>query len=89
MYKVVANFFNQAGHLANIRLENRYAVYLIMAFFALLYASASSVLGISEFSPDSWAYFELSKTVFSDNFYKFNTFSSYFSNEYFIWQVLR
>lgn len=37
-------------------------------------------LGQSGFSPDSWAYFELAKTVFGDAFYQFNTYRTYFSD---------
>jgi hypothetical protein len=36
-------------------------------------------LGDSGFSPDSWAYFELAKSVFGDEFYRVNTYRSYFS----------
>ena len=40
------------------------------------------LVGVSEFSPDSWAYFELSKSIFADRFYTFNTLRSYFSETY-------
>lgn len=38
--------------------------------------------GLMIYSPDSWAYFELSKSVFGGDFYKFNTFRSYYSIGY-------
>jgi hypothetical protein len=38
------------------------------------------LLGTSHFSPDSWAYYELSKTIFNENFYEFNTIRSYLGN---------
>ncbi len=38
--------------------------------------------GITEFTPDSWSYFELAKSVFSDRFYTFNTYRGYFSQAY-------
>lgn len=50
---------------------------VILAGMAL--AWLSMILGDSGFSPDSWAYFELAKTIFSDHFYQFNTYRSYFS----------
>lgn len=38
--------------------------------------------GLSAYSADSWSYFELSKSVFSADFYRFNTYRSYFSPAY-------
>lgn len=38
--------------------------------------------GFTEFTPDSWSYFELAKSVFSDSFYTFNTYRGYFSEPY-------
>jgi hypothetical protein len=38
--------------------------------------------GFTEFTPDSWSYFELAKSVFSDGFYTFNTYRGYFSEPY-------
>lgn len=39
------------------------------------------ISGTSQYSPDSWSYFELAKKIHSDNFYKFNTYRSYFSDD--------
>ena len=50
-------------------------IWLLSALFLL----TATQVGLSRFSPDSWSYFELSKTIFSDEFYKFNTYRSYFS----------
>lgn len=49
---------------------------------ALLLGLTGYVVGISQFSPDSWAYFELAKSVFSGDFYSFNTFRSYYSESH-------
>lgn len=45
------------------------------------FISLTGLVGTSRFSPDSWSYFELSKSIFSDKFYAFNTYRSYFSLE--------
>jgi hypothetical protein len=82
MFKQAAHYLNQAGDSLNSKLENRYAIYVVMAVVIFIFAGASAMIGISSYSPDSWAYFELSKTVFSGDFYRFNTFRSYFSREY-------
>lgn len=46
----------------------------------LLLVLAGLALGTARFTPDSWSYFELSKTIFHDRFYEFNTWRSYFSD---------
>ncbi|NOT10843.1 MAG: hypothetical protein HOP23_03250 [Methylococcaceae bacterium] len=76
------NIINYAGLHINNRLGQRYSVLYVLVFFSVSLFSVSHYIGIALFNPDSWAYFELAKTVFTDNFYKFNTFRSYFSNEY-------
>ena len=48
-----------------------------LAIYLIIYAY---LIGISEYSNDSWSYFELAKTIFSDFFYQFNTYRSYFSD---------
>lgn len=82
MYKAVTDFVNEAGDRLSPIIGGRPAIFLFFATFAALSAGASIAIGISGFSPDSWAYFELSKSVFSDQFYRFNTQRSYFSSEY-------
>ena len=52
------------------------AVFVMAYLFALVGAA-----GISRFSPDSWSYFELAKSITGDNFYTFNTYASYFSDD--------
>lgn len=39
------------------------------------------ISGTSKYSPDSWSYFELAKKFYSEDFYKFNTYRSYFSDD--------
>lgn len=46
----------------------------------LLLITAGCVAGVNEFSPDSWAYLELAKTIWSGRFYEFNTYRSYVSD---------
>ena len=82
MFKKTAHHLNETGDVLNRKLESRYAIYAVMAVVTTLFVIAAAMIGISSYSPDSWAYFELSKTVFSGDFYRFNTFRSYFSNEY-------
>jgi hypothetical protein len=55
---------------------------LIVLPIALLFLLTilSILIGINNFSTDSWSYFELSKTIFSNNFYEFNTYRGYFSD---------
>ncbi|WP_454907816.1 hypothetical protein [Variovorax gossypii] len=45
----------------------------------LLLIATAGIVGASAFSPDSWAYLELAKTIWSERFYEFNTYRSYFS----------
>ena len=48
----------------------------------VLYIVLAIIVGDTLFSPDSWAYFELAQTIFSDDPYGFTTWRSYFSSEY-------
>lgn len=82
MDNTVIKSLNTAGSVINFKLEHEKAFYYIIGIYLISYASASFVINLSQFSVDSWTYFELSKTIFTENFYKFNTFRSYFSNEY-------
>ena len=76
------NYINTVGDSWNIRLASRYASFVIAIVTAIALSSVAYIIGLSHFSPDSWAYFELSKTVFGEDFYKFNTLRSYFSSDY-------
>jgi hypothetical protein len=76
------DLFNNTGCSISRWLDNRHAVLMVIAAFSSVFLFAGWIIDVSKFSPDSWAYFELSKTVFGESFYKFNTVRSYFSNEY-------
>lgn len=52
---------------------------LIFIFLVISLTITGFLSGVSRFSPDSWAYYELSKTVFENSFYNFNTYRSYYS----------
>lgn len=56
----------------------------IAGVLAILLAlgAAAWLIETAWFSPDSWAYFELAKSVFGGDFYAFNTWRSYFSEHY-------
>jgi len=56
-----------------------YYTFSILVFAYLL--SLTHFSGTSKYSPDSWSYYELAQTFFSDAFYKFNTYRNYFSND--------
>lgn len=73
---------NRAGAALDGRLEPARTVAIALLAFAVVLEIAALQIGITRFSPDSWSYFELSKTIFGPAFYQFNTFRSYFSHEY-------
>jgi len=54
----------------------------MLAITGLVYAVAANLLRTGLFTQDSWSYFELSKTIFSGDFYRFNTIRSWFSDQY-------
>ena len=56
-------------------------IYSTAILLAIL-ATSGFVIGLSQFSPDSWAYFELTKSILEGDFYKFNTYRSYYSDIY-------
>ena len=76
---ILINYF---GYSVNSWLNHQQAFPLMVATVSIIIFYVGWIVDVSRFSPDSWSYYELSKTVFSDNFYKFNTVRSYFSNEY-------
>lgn len=53
---------------------------LILIILGTVFTILAIIFGTSMFSPDSWSYYELSKTIFTNNFYEFNTYRSYFSD---------
>lgn len=56
--------------------------FVIFIFLCLTLAVTCDLNALADYSPDSWTYFELAKTVFGSDFYKFNTYRSYFSESY-------
>lgn len=66
----------------SVTLETRHAALAVAALFAAIFLGTAQVTGTALFSPDSWAYFELAKTIFGEHFYQFNTQRSYFPGEY-------
>lgn len=58
--------------------RSKYAAVFFLSFYLILLCSS---LGISRFWADSWTYYELAQTIYTQNFYEFNTFRSYFSYE--------
>ena len=75
----------QNNNLSNLFIRNRInsstIIYLfipIIIFF--IFSIVGFLSGTANFSPDSWSYFELSKKIFNENFYEFNTWRSYFSD---------
>lgn len=78
---MIVKSINNAAHTFNLKLEHQNYVYYILIAYFFLYICAGYKINITQYSPDSWAFFELSKTIFSGDFYSFNTFRSYFSTE--------
>jgi hypothetical protein len=74
------NLVNGASRQA-VALRRIAALVSLCALSAALIATARSN-GLAMYSPDSWAYFELAKTVFSGEFYEFSTYRSYISDVY-------
>ena len=71
-----------AGAWIDARLSRRSTVLGLLGAIGVAYLAVVQLLGVAAFSPDSWSYFELAKTVFSGDFYRFNTFRSHFSEHY-------
>lgn len=70
---------NRVGHRFDRNLQRPRSLLIAATACAVIFAVLAHVRGLSAFSPDSWAYFELSRTVFDGEFYRFNTLRSYFS----------
>ena len=62
-------------------LNHRWLPLLLVGVATLLITIECGMARLSQFSPDSWSYIELAKTVFSDRFFEFNTYRSYFSDQ--------
>lgn len=62
-------------------IQNEKLLYVcVPAILLILFIAVGVAAGTSRFSPDSWSYYELSRTVFNGRFYEFNTWRSYFSD---------
>lgn len=59
--------------------EYRHGLFIIAIFLYLF--SIVAISGITQYSPDSWTFYELAKTFSGENFYQFNTYRSYFSHQ--------
>lgn len=63
-------------------LNHRSLPWVLVGICALLIAVECGIARTSQFSPDSWSYLELAKTVFSERFFEFNTYRSYVSDRH-------
>ncbi len=66
-------------NIAKVETKGNTWLQFFTLFILTIFLITASQSGLAKYSADSWAYFELAKTIFSDNFYKFNTYRSYFS----------
>lgn len=73
-------FLNGAGEAAAAA---RRRVILASGFaLGVSLVAAAGLTRLSMYAPDSWSFFELARTVFSGEFFKFTTYRSYFSEPY-------
>lgn len=82
MRQRAAQFLNGIGGATNGLLARQGTRAGLIACLALTLGLSAVLVGSTLFSPDSWAYFELSQTVFTDHFYRFNTWRSYLTDAY-------
>jgi hypothetical protein len=73
---------NNCGRFLQLQMQQRPVAIGLLAVTGLVYAFAANLLRTDLFSQDSWSYFELSKTIFGGDFYRFNTIRSHFSEQY-------
>jgi hypothetical protein len=73
---------NNWGRILQLQMQRRPVAIGMLATTGLVYAVAANLLRTDLFSQDSWSYFELSKTIFGGDFYRFNTIRSWFSDQY-------
>ena len=82
MIKNPLDKLNQAANKLSSSISiNDFVIPLIFIFLVIFLTTAGFISGISKFSPDSWSYYELSKNIFENNFYNFNTYRSYYSEK--------
>lgn len=80
-HKVVLRFdewLDRCDRAISVRSIQIFGALLILIFFGL----TGYLLDTAKFSPDSWSYYELAKTIFDEKFYIFNTWRSYFAEHY-------
>jgi len=82
LYNIFIKYINNTARSFNLKLERQNYLYFILAAYLFVYVGAGYTINLTQYSPDSWAYFELSKKIFNEDFYTFNTFRSYFSIEH-------
>ena len=75
----------QNNNLRNLVIRNLINSSTLIFFFVpliilFIFTIVGFLSGTANFSPDSWSYFELSKKIFNEKFYEFNTWRSYFSD---------
>lgn len=80
--KMLFSIANNTGQLIDSQAERQSICIGLIFTIGIIYATSASLVGVYKFSQDSWSYFELSKSIFSDNFYKFNTIRSHFTETY-------
>lgn len=71
-----------AGAWIDTRLSRRSTVIGVLGAIGVAYLAVIQLIGVAAFSPDSWSFFELARTVFGGDFYRFNTHRSHFSEHY-------
>lgn len=74
--KFINSFIERFNYLPSFR---RKVISYVFIFLAVILTITGFMSGLSKFSPDSWAYYELSKTIFHADFYQFNTYRSYYT----------
>ena len=80
MFRWFIELFNNYGNILSTELDRKRTVNIAALTIGFVLVLEASLIGTGRFSPDSWTVFELSKTIFSNHFYEFNTLRSYFSS---------
>lgn len=80
--KILFSIANNIGQLIDSQVRRQSICIGLIFIIGMIYVTSASLLGVYKFSQDSWSYFELSKSVFSGDFYKFNTIRSHFTETY-------
>ncbi|WP_460427592.1 hypothetical protein [Azotobacter armeniacus] len=80
--KTLFSITNKAGQFISSQTERQPVLISLILIIGMIYIISASLVGVHKFSQDSWSYFELSKSVFSGDFYRFNTIRSHFAETY-------